>query len=115
MLSTPIGLAPLLGEPPPRVSLVLRFFPCFSTFEPSLEVPRVLRLVPSLHSPRGEGADGVQEFHIGAHRLLGDCSGGLRLALLLVSQLLGHLPGVLRLGAEVAYYSVEELLSQLSV
>src|SRR5215211_4731038 len=99
MLSTPIGLAPLFGEPPPRVSLVLRFFSYFSTFEPSLKVPRVLRLVPSLHSPRGEGEDGAQEFHVGAHRLLRDRSRGLRLALLLVSQLLGHLPSVLRLGA----------------
>src|SRR5918998_3370562 len=78
-----------------------------------LRLPGTLLGCP--YAPQPPGVHRVHELHVGSHRLLRDRSRGLRLALLLVGQLLGHLPVLLGLGAEVAYHSVEELPSQLGV
>jgi hypothetical protein len=51
-----------------------------------------------LYAPLPEREGRVYEVHVGVHRLPGEGRGSVRLALLLVGQLLGHLPVFLGLG-----------------
>jgi hypothetical protein len=57
---------------------------------------------------------GVHKVHVGVHRLAGKGLCGVRLALLLLSQLLGGLPVLLGLGAQVLHHPVKEVLGKLS-
>jgi hypothetical protein len=57
---------------------------------------------------------GVHKVHVGVHRLAGKGLCGVRLALLLLSQLLGGLPVLLGLGAQVLHHPVKEVLGELS-
>src|SRR5215217_5900926 len=61
------------------------------------------------------GEHGVQEVHVGVHRLLGQRLGGLLLLALLLDQILRQGPVALGLGPEVVDHPVEELLGQLGV
>jgi hypothetical protein len=63
----------------------------------------------------GSGEHRVNKVHVGAYRLLGERLPSLSSPLLLISQLLAHLPSVLRLGTKVLYYPVEEVLGELGI
>src|SRR5215211_1502347 len=66
-----------------------------------------------LYAPLPPGEHRVHEVHVRLHRLPGERLRSLRLALLLVGQLLGGLPVLLGLGVQVVDGLVEEDLSDL--
>src|SRR5215213_6495541 len=68
-----------------------------------------------LHTSLPERECRVQEVHVGFHRLPGEGLRSLRLALLLVGQLLSGLPVLLGLRAEILHHPVEEGLGELRV
>src|SRR5215218_2265083 len=68
-----------------------------------------------LYSPLPPGEHRVHKVHVGVYRLPGERLRSLRLALLLVGQLLGSLPVLLGLSVQVVDGLVEEDLSNLGV
>src|SRR5215211_5041074 len=68
-----------------------------------------------LYSPLPPGEHRIHKVHVCVHRLPGERLRGLRLALLLVGQLLGGLPVLLGLGVQVVDGLVEEDLGDLGV
>src|SRR5918994_500550 len=66
-----------------------------------------------LYAPLPEQERRVQKFHVGVDRLAGEGLCGVRLALLLVGQLLGRLAVLLDLSAQVVDGLVEEGLGEL--
>jgi hypothetical protein len=67
-----------------------------------------------LRTPLPEGKHRVDKLHVSVHRLLRQRLASLCSPLLLVGQLLAHLPSVLRLGTEVVDHPVEEVLGGTS-
>src|SRR5215204_2988627 len=68
-----------------------------------------------LHTSLPERECRVQKVHVGLHRLPGAGLRSIRLALLLVGQLLGSLPVLLSLRAQVLHHPIEEGLGELCV
>src|ERR671920_1445502 len=66
-----------------------------------------------LYAPLPPGEHRVHKVHVGSHRLAGEGLCSVRLALLLVGQLLGSLPVLLGLGVQVVDGLVEEDLCNL--
>jgi hypothetical protein len=88
-------------------------------FPTGLSVPFGIRLpcgTPGgLRALPRAGEHGVEEVHVGVHRLLGESLGGLLLLALLLDEVLGQGAVVLGLGPEVVDHAVEEVLGELRV
>src|SRR5919112_5978373 len=106
------GRSPDMEPQPLKVLLAVLALALLLAFGSLLGLPGTA--LGRLYAPLPPGEHRVHKVHVGSHRLAGQGLCSVRLALLLVGQLLGSLPVLLGLGVQVVDGLVEEDLCNLS-
>src|SRR5919112_1279729 len=107
------GRSPDMEPQPLKVLLAVLALALLLAFGSLLGLPGTS--LGRLYAPLPPGEHRVHKVHVGSHRLPGERLRSVRLALLLVGQLLGSLPVLLGLGVQVVDGLVEEDLGNLGV